>query len=139
MNPREDECAKYVYEVAFRSENGKPKAVASGLLRQWPSVGGKAVRFFERDAEGTDRSVDECIGDGARINRTELPPPHAVRSSFAAPFRASMALTLFTNAFSKTPWPMVLSTKPSSRPLRFLPSRTTTTSMVGGAVGNPGR
>jgi hypothetical protein len=40
-----------------------------------------------------------------------------------------MALTEFSNAFFKTPVPMVPSTKPSSRPLRFLPSRTTTTSM----------
>src|SRR5262245_23112262 len=40
-----------------------------------------------------------------------------------------MALTEFSNAFFKTRLPMVPSTKPSSRPLRFLPSRTTTTSM----------
>jgi hypothetical protein len=71
----------------------------------------------------------ECIGDDARIDPTELPPHHAARSSSAAPFRASMALTLFRNALSKTRLPMVLSTKPSSRPLRFLPSRTTITSM----------
>ena len=31
-----------------------------------------------------------------RIDLTELPPAHAARFSFAAPFRASMALTLFT-------------------------------------------
>jgi hypothetical protein len=47
-----------------------------------------------------------------------------------AVFRASMALTEFLNAFSKTFRPMVLSTRPSSRPLRFLPSRTTMTSML---------
>ena len=40
----------------------------------------------------------------------------------------------FLNAFSKTPLPMVPSTKPSTRPLRFFPSRTTTTSM---SVANP--
>lgn len=39
-----------------------------------------------------------------------------------------MALTVFLNAFSKTPLPMVPSTSPSTRPLRFLPSRTTTAS-----------
>src|SRR5262249_7159512 len=47
----------------------------------------------------------------------------------AAPFRASMALTEFSNAVSKTRLPIVLSTKPSNRPLRFLPSRTMTASM----------
>ena len=49
-----------------------------------------------------------------------------MRSPGVAPFRASMALTEFSNAFSRTPLPMVPSTRPSSRPLRFLPSRTTT-------------
>ncbi len=48
------ECAKYVYEVGFRNENGKPKAVASESLRQWP-IGGKTLRFFERDAQGNVR------------------------------------------------------------------------------------
>jgi len=47
----------------------------------------------------------------------------------AALLRTSMALTEFSNALSKTRLPMVPSTKPSTRPLRFLPSRTTTTSM----------
>src|SRR5215831_2281164 len=46
-----------------------------------------------------------------------------------------MALTEFSNAFSKTRLPMVPSTTPSSRPLRFLPSRTTTTSMFGQTIG----
>src|SRR5262249_29408150 len=46
-----------------------------------------------------------------------------------APFRTSMALTESSNALSRTRLPMVPSTKPSARPLRFLPSRTTTTSM----------
>ena len=43
--------------------------------------------------------------------------------------KESMALTEFSNALSRTPLPTVPSTKPSSRPLKFLPSRTTTTSM----------
>ena len=40
-----------------------------------------------------------------------------------------MALTESSNAFSRTRLPMVPTTKPSIHPLRFLPSRTTTTSM----------
>ena len=56
-------------------------------------------------------------------------PAHDELAPLAAPFRASMALTEFANAFSKTPLPIVPSTMPSSHPLRFLPSRTTTTSM----------
>jgi hypothetical protein len=51
------------------------------------------------------------------------------RACLAKPFRASMALTEFSNAFSRTRLPMVTSTKLSRRPLRFLPSRTTTTSI----------
>src|SRR5258705_7988953 len=54
---------------------------------------------------------------------------HAAASSLVALFRASMALTEFSNALFKTRLPMVLSTRPSSRPLKFLPWRTTTTSM----------
>src|SRR5262249_2401641 len=45
------------------------------------------------------------------------------------PFRASTALTEFANPRSKMRLPMVLNTKPSTRPLRFLPSRTTTSSI----------
>jgi hypothetical protein len=56
VDPKEEACAKYVYEVTFRSENGKPKTVISEILRQWPAGGGKAVRFFERDAAGDVRS-----------------------------------------------------------------------------------
>jgi hypothetical protein len=44
-------------------------------------------------------------------------------------FLASIAITEFLKAFSKTPLPIVPSTKPSTRPLRFLPSRTVTKSM----------
>jgi hypothetical protein len=43
-------------------------------------------------------------------------------------FRASIAFTLFANAFSKRPFPTVPSTKPSTRPIAFLPSRITTAS-----------
>jgi hypothetical protein len=58
-------------------------------------------------------------------------PAHDVPAAMplAAALRASMAFTEFTNAFSKTLLPMVPTTKPSIHPLRFLPSRTTTTSM----------
>jgi energy-coupling factor transporter ATP-binding protein EcfA2 len=55
LEPTEEECGKYAYEVVFRNEGGKPKAVVSESLRQWPIGGGKAVRFFERDAEGEVR------------------------------------------------------------------------------------
>jgi uncharacterized protein len=55
VEPREESCAKYVYEVSFRSDSGKPKAVASETLRQWPATGGKAIRVFERDAQGEVR------------------------------------------------------------------------------------
>ena len=54
---------------------------------------------------------------------------HHARAPLAAPFRASIALTEFSNAFFKTLLPIVPSTTPSTRPLRFLPSRTTTTSI----------
>jgi hypothetical protein len=40
-------------------------------------------------------------------------------------FRASMALTEFTNAFSKIPLATVASMRPRKCPLRVLPSRTT--------------
>ena len=54
---------------------------------------------------------------------------YAALLSPAAAFRASIALTEFLNAFSKTPFPMVPTTRPSNDPLRFLPSRTVTRSM----------
>ena len=76
-----------------------------------------------------NRSVDECIGEVCTLNPTQLPLGYAACSSFAAPYRVSRALTLFTNAFSNTPLPMLPSTKPSKCPLKFLPSRTTVTSM----------
>src|SRR6185437_14398498 len=43
-------------------------------------------------------------------------------------FRASMALTVVASALPRTRLPPVVSRISSSRPLRFLPSRTTTTS-----------
>ena len=39
---------------------------------------------------------------------------------------ASIALTLFANAVSRRPFPTLPSASPRNRPLRFLPSRTTT-------------
>ena len=45
-------------------------------------------------------------------------------------FRASIALTDLLNAAFKTPLLMVPSTRPSIRPFKFLPSRTTTKSMM---------
>ena len=54
---------------------------------------------------------------------------YAAPTSLAVPYRTSMALTEFLNAFSKTPFPIVPTTKPTSHPLRFLPSRTVTRSI----------
>jgi len=76
-----------------------------------------------------------ALAPGARIHPTKLPPPLTACSAFASRFWDSRALTLFKNAFSKTLLPMVPGTKPSSHPLRFLPSRTTSTSNVSAAVG----
>src|SRR5215469_384902 len=70
--------------------------------------------------------------DCRRVNSPiQLPADYApaARAALGVLFRASMALTEFTNAFSKTPLPTVPTTKPSNHPLRFLPSRTTVTSM----------
>lgn len=56
-----------------------------------------------------------------------------MRLPFAQPLiveRASMALTLWANALAKERFPMVLSTAVTTRPVRFLPSRTSTTSMA---------
>src|SRR5262249_368575 len=61
------------------------------------------------------RVVDEVVvaQRGCSATHDELPP-----------FRASTALTVLRNAFGKTPLPAVPSTSPSTRPWRFLPSRT---------------
>jgi uncharacterized protein len=55
IEPRLEECSKYVYEVSFSAEFGKPKAVISEALRQWSTKGGKPVRLFERDERGEVR------------------------------------------------------------------------------------
>src|SRR5215470_12719795 len=68
------------------------------------------------------RSVSSPVG---RIQRFAYRRAH---DALPFPFLASMALTVFAKAFSRTPLPMVPTTNPSSRPLRFLPSRTTTAS-----------
>ena len=71
-----------------------------------------------------------CFGGMAPSQGTEKAClPYTACLSIATPFRASMALTLAINAFSKTLPPIVPSTRLSRRPLRFLPSRMTTTSM----------
>ena len=50
-----------------------------------------------------------------------------VTSDGLAPLsRASIARTAFSNALSNRPLPTVPSTSPTKRPLKFLPSRTTT-------------
>lgn len=51
-SPEAGGCARYVYEVSFRNEVGKPKAVLTESLRRWPPSGGKPVRVFERDENG---------------------------------------------------------------------------------------
>jgi len=56
-------------------------------------------------------------------------PGYATLLSRGAPLQASIGLTEFTNAFSKTRLPIVPTTRPGDHPLSFLPSRTTTTSI----------
>lgn len=56
-----EQCAKYVYEVSFRNESGKPKAILSESLRRWSPTGGKSVRIFERDENG-EISYGEAFG-----------------------------------------------------------------------------
>jgi len=64
------------------------------------------------------------------MTTTEVgPSAHDAPAALAGLVLDSMASTEFWNAFSRTPLPIVPSTKPRRRPLRFLPSRTTTTSM----------
>lgn len=50
--PEAGGCARYVYEVSFRNEFGKPKGVLGESLRRWSPTGGKPVRVFERDKNG---------------------------------------------------------------------------------------
>jgi uncharacterized protein len=55
VEPRLESCAKYIYEVSFRSELGKPRSIVSECLRQAPFTGGKPVRLFERDEKSEIR------------------------------------------------------------------------------------
>jgi uncharacterized protein len=55
LEPRLEECANYVYEVVFRNDRGKPRAVQSESLRYWPAHGGKPVRVFAREETGQVR------------------------------------------------------------------------------------
>jgi uncharacterized protein len=55
VEPRLESCAKYIYEVSFRSELGKPRSIVSESLRQAPFTGGKPVRLFERDEKSEIR------------------------------------------------------------------------------------
>ena len=66
--------------------------------------------------------------DEQGLSAERLGPGRPGEGSGGHGLRASMALTVFPNAFSRTPLPTVPSTSPSARPLRFLPSRTTTAS-----------
>jgi hypothetical protein len=52
--PREqwNEFCRYAYEVRFENSSGRPRNVIYEGLRQWPKGRGKAVRIFERNAEG---------------------------------------------------------------------------------------
>src|SRR5258706_9276683 len=67
------------------------------------------------------------VADLGLRSKDELATRRIAHDALPFPFLASMALMVFAKAFSKTPLPMVPTTNPSSRPLRFLPSRTTTT------------
>jgi hypothetical protein len=55
IEPLPEDCTRYVYEVSFRGEHGKPRFVVSETLRQSPFKGGKPVRLFERDEKGEIR------------------------------------------------------------------------------------
>jgi hypothetical protein len=90
-------------------------------LRNTLSPYGTESRYME---------IESAIGvPVAMPDRPEDCRDYAAARSVTAPFRASIALTEFSNAIFKTPLPMVLSTNPSIRPLRFLPSRIVTKSI----------
>ncbi len=55
IEPHGESWAKYIYEVSFRGEQGKPRTVASESLRQVAVTGGKPARLFERDESGEIR------------------------------------------------------------------------------------
>jgi hypothetical protein len=55
VESRLESRAKYIYEVSFRSEIGKPKSIVSKSLRQASFKGGKPVRLFERDEKSEIR------------------------------------------------------------------------------------
>src|SRR5262249_51236389 len=81
---------------------------------------GKAVEAGDVRIDGSRKAVN------ALLRALSSGPVHA-----AAPdpsFRASTALTVFLSAPPRTRLPKTVSTAPSARPLRVLPSRTTTTS-----------
>jgi hypothetical protein len=101
-----------------RAPRGRDRASASSRsLRRGMAAqpGGRGV--------GERRAVAlSWRGGQAAIAADGVPAPPA----FVAFLRASMALTLFTNAFSSFPLPTVRKTSSKNRPLKFLPSRTTT-------------
>src|ERR1041385_4091792 len=89
------------------------------------SSGPEDSRAAPRFLRAEHRVYIECFEshEGSRMPGREDYLANDVAGSLAALCLASMALTEFSNAFSNTPLPMVRSTRPSSRPLRFLPSR----------------
>jgi hypothetical protein len=92
---------------ARRSCPRRDRSPRSLALRQLTAVGADAV------------PASACHPVGGRA--------HASRCS-RGELRASMALTVFASAFASTRLPTIPTTRPSRRPLRLLPSRTTTTS-----------
>jgi CheY-like chemotaxis protein len=70
----------------------------------------------------------EAIDSALRVEELGVAPARPRAHARAPSLRASIALTVFPNAGPSTRLPKVPSTTPRSRPLTFLPSRTTTTS-----------
>ena len=68
---------------------------------------------------------------------THLHGAYTSSGTLATPFRASMALTVFPNSFTRTRLPTVPSTIASARPLRFLPLADDDGVDVGRPVGLP--
>jgi hypothetical protein len=82
-----------------------------------------AQRVQQREARVYRQFVGRVVHTESRVHGDHLVP-----AAFAPSFRASMALTVFASAPPRTRSPKIPSTNPSTRPLMFLPSRTTTAS-----------
>src|SRR5262249_27625131 len=111
-------------------QDGVPHAIdqcRGHRLKECLSDAGRFVTSHNRDARRHEHvpvqdtglwCVPRCRGRLCRLS-------HFVPASW---FRVSIAWTVLSNAFASTPLPMVPSTKPSTYPFTFLPSRITTAS-----------